>query len=53
MDDQVFELILTKLSALEIKVDELVAFKYQFIGVASAVSFIVSGVVGFIFKVFK
>ena len=52
MDDQAFQLIVNQLQTLNMKVDELVAFKFYFIGVAAAVSTVVSGVAVVVSKVF-
>lgn len=35
MDDQLFQLILAKLSSLDAKVDELIAFKYWVVGIGA------------------
>lgn len=35
MDQQVFELILERLSNLDAKVDELIAFKYWIVGIGA------------------
>ncbi len=42
MNDQLFSIIIHKMNILETKVDELIAFKYYFIGIAAAVSTCVS-----------
>lgn len=50
MDEQVFQLIMSKLTTVELKVDELISFKHYFIGISAAVASIVSIAIKFLIR---
>lgn len=51
MDDQLFQMITEQLSALNIKVDTLMEFRFWLGGIAIGASAVVSGIVGLIVHV--